>query len=150
MKMELVRLDQVSKLIAEGRGTPPVPKGGWLRSIRTALGMSVVAAAGRAKVTPMAWTAAERREASGTISLETLRKFLGALGYSLSYVPTAEETLEEKLRKRAFEFAKNETLEIRSTMALEDQAPGKDFTERTIKERAEDIIRSGKWKELWQ
>ncbi len=150
MKTELVRLGQVSKILFQAGDIPSVPKDGWLHAIRTALGMSVVAAANRARVTKSAWIAAEKREVDGTISFETLRKFLGALGYSLSYAPVAETSLEEKLRKQAYEFAKKEMLGVRSTMALENQAPNKEFSDRAIKERAEDIVRSGNWKEIWQ
>lgn len=146
MKVELLQLKQVSDTLSGGHNVPSVPKDGWLRTLRTTLKLSTADAAKRAKVTPMAWTAAEKRETEGTISLETLGKFLGALGYSLSYCPVSETSLEDKLRKQAYEFVKKEILGIRSTMSLENQAPGNDFTERAIKERTEDIIRSGNWK----
>lgn len=112
--------------------------------------MTVSAAAKRAKVTPATWTAAEKREVNGTITLETLNKFLNALGYSFSYAPIAETSLEQKLRDRALEMAKTEVLRIQSTMALENQSPTKEFAERAINERADDLIRSGNWKGLWQ
>lgn len=149
MKNELIRLEQVSKIL-QSTSVPSVPRDGWLCAIRTALGMTVHAAAKRANVTPATWLAAEKRETNGTITLQTLKKFLGALGYSLSYVPSTEISLVDTLRRQAFEFAQNEALAVRSTMALENQAPGKEFTNRTIKERAEDIIRSGNWKEIWR
>ena len=112
--------------------------------------MTVSAAAKRAEVTPATWLAAEKREANGTITVETLKKFLGALGYSLSYAPISESSLEQKLRGRARESAENEILRIQSTMALEDQAVNEEFGERAVKERTEDLIRSGNWKGLWQ
>ena len=48
MKTELIRLNQVSKLLSGVYAIPSLPKDGWLYTIRTALGMSVVAAAKRA------------------------------------------------------------------------------------------------------
>jgi hypothetical protein len=68
----------------------------------------------------------------------------------LAYIPTAEASLEEKLREHAGALARAEMLNIHSTMSIEGQAPSKEFTDRMIKERAEDIIRSGNWKEIWQ
>ena len=112
--------------------------------------MSVVAAAKRAGVTKAAWTAAERREALGTISLDSLGKFLSALGCAYSYVPRTELPLEKMLERQAVKFAENEMRAVNSTMALEDQLPGAEFSNAVIKRRGEDIVRSGNWKEIWQ
>lgn len=48
MKTEIVRLNQVSKILSKAVDIPMIPKGGWIYTIRTALGMNVVAAAKRA------------------------------------------------------------------------------------------------------
>jgi len=60
---------------------------------------------------------------SGTITLENLKKFLGALGYSLSYMPHAALSLDKILEKQVLAFVKKEISDAHSTMALENQAP---------------------------
>lgn len=58
--------------------------------------------------------------------------------------------LSKMVEKQAFEFTRKEVMAIDSTMTLENQAPKEEFTQKMIKNQAEDIIRSGNWKKIWQ
>lgn len=59
------------------------------------------------------------------------------------------QPLSKMVEKQAFEFARKEIESIDSTMALENQSPKEDFIEKMIKNRSDDIIRSGNWKKIW-
>lgn len=69
--------------------------GGLLRHARIARGLSVQEAADLAEVTPSRISQVERAEAAGTLQLDTLDRFAGALGYRVAYElipsPSAEE-----------------------------------------------------------
>ncbi|MFA6090409.1 MAG: hypothetical protein WC774_01385 [Candidatus Gracilibacteria bacterium] len=151
MNIQSVRLLQVSDSLESVGNLPPIQKYGWLSTIRESLGMTVTTASKRAGVSVSAWITAEKREVEGTISLETLRKFLSALNCDLVYMPLPRiRPLSKMVEKQAFEFTRREMMTIDSTMALENQAPTEKFIEKMIKDKSEDIIRNGNWKKIWQ
>lgn len=59
--------------------------GGLLRHARLARGLSVQEAADLAEVSPSRISQVERAETAGTLQLDTLDRFAGALGYRVSY-----------------------------------------------------------------
>jgi transcriptional regulator with XRE-family HTH domain len=65
--------------------------GGLLRHARLARGLSVQEAADLADVSPSRISQVERAETAGTLQLDTLDRFAGALGYRVAYelVPAA-------------------------------------------------------------
>ena len=65
--------------------------GGLLRHARLARGLSVQEAADLADVSPSRISQVERAETAGTLQLDTLDRFAGALGYRVAYelVPSA-------------------------------------------------------------
>ncbi|EKD44157.1 MAG: mobile mystery protein A [uncultured bacterium (gcode 4)] len=151
MNIQSVRLLQVSDSLESVGNLPPIQKYWWLSTIRESLWMTVTTASKRAWVSVSAWITAEKREVEWTISLETLRKFLSALNCDLVYMPVPRiRPLSKMVEKQAFEFTRKEVMAIDSTMTLENQAPKEEFTQKMIKNQAEDIIRSGNWKKIWQ
>lgn len=150
MNTQSVKLWQVSKSLLSIDNLPTAQKYWWLSTIREAIWMTVTTAAKRAWVSPAAWITAEKREVEWTITLGTLRKFLSALECDLAYTPIPRiQPLSRMVEKQAFEFIKKEMSTVSSTMALENQSPWEEFTERMIKDRSEDLIRSGNWKKIW-
>ena len=65
--------------------------GGLLRHTRLARGLNVQEAADLAEVSPSRISQVERAETAGTLQLDTLDRFAGALGYRVAYelVPAA-------------------------------------------------------------
>jgi len=64
---------------------PLRPKGGWLRSVRQNLGLSLQAVADRLDVSPQAVHQFEKSEAAGTISLRQLGHVAAAMGGRVTY-----------------------------------------------------------------
>ena len=61
----------------------PRPQRGWIRAIRTALGMTGVQLARRMEVAPSRIDALERGEVDGTLTMSTLEKAAAALDCSV-------------------------------------------------------------------
>jgi len=99
-----------------------VPRSGWLRAIRNALGMSGADLAHRLGVTAPAVFELEKNERAGTIRLDSLRKAAEALDCTLVYGFVPKRGLAETVRARAEELANEELRHVGQTMALEDQA----------------------------
>ena len=70
--------------------------GGLLRLARLARGLNVQQAAELADVSPSRVSQVERAETAGTLQLDTLDRFAGALGYRIAYelVPVAPQGSE--------------------------------------------------------
>jgi DNA-binding XRE family transcriptional regulator len=150
MNNKYLQLIQVSKMLEETSNLPQVPKKWWLYTIRTSLWMTRETAAKLAGVSSVAWLAAETREEKWTITIWTLQKFLKALSCTLEYSPKPSETLEAMVKKRALAYSRKKMGNIVSTMSLEDQNPWKSLAEMASETEAENIFRSGNWKEIWQ
>ena len=80
-------------VIAETSKTIPLPAGGWLRSVRQALGASQTSVAARAGITQQAYAQFETGESAGTISLGRLRHAAAAMDCDLIYfvIPRREQ-----------------------------------------------------------
>ena len=100
-----------------------LPRLGWVRAIRDALGMSTRQLATRMGVAQPTVVQLEQSEASGTIQLATLRRAADALNCDLIYalVPrdgSLEDTVQTQARRRASTVVNA----VDISMALEDQA----------------------------
>jgi transcriptional regulator with XRE-family HTH domain len=73
--------------------------GGLLRRARLARGLSVQEAADLAEVSPSRISQVERAETTGTLQLDTLARFAGALGYRAAYelVPSTSPQVDDDL-----------------------------------------------------
>jgi predicted DNA-binding mobile mystery protein A len=100
------------------------PTDGWVRSIRTALGMSAAQLAKRLGVTQQAIANIERNERSGGISLATLSKVATALDCELMVEFRPKTTLEDTMRRQATAKARAEHNRVVLTMRLEAQEDG--------------------------
>ena len=140
------RLDQrLTGLKPESRFAAP-PKG-WIRAIRTALGMSAVQFGKRLGITPQSVADLEKSEASGTVQLKTLRKTAEALDCTFVYAFVPNSSLEDTVRMRADRIARNALARIGHTMDLEAQ--GLSEIEREAK--VEEYIREHlKERDLWE
>lgn len=101
---------------------PARPDQGWIRTIREALGMSLRQLGQRAGITKASAAQMEKREAEGTITLNSVQKLADAMQADLHYFIIPRRPLEETVRRRAEFLARRLAQEVSDSMALEAQA----------------------------
>jgi XRE family transcriptional regulator, regulator of sulfur utilization len=118
--LQSLRLKQLTEQLHPDQPLKTVilPRGGWLKAVRQALGKSLKSVAGELKISPQAVHQLEKSEAAGTISLKQLEAVSSAMGCHVVYtlIPnhgtladTANAANEQNLRA------------VHHTMALEGQ-----------------------------
>ena len=117
-----------------------IPPTGWIKAIRTAIGMSMKQLGNKLSVTKQGILDIERREKDGSITIKALKEIGRALDMQLVYgfVPN-DGSLDALIEKRANELATKIVLRTSNTMKLEDQGNSKNRIEKAIKERAAEI-----------
>jgi predicted DNA-binding mobile mystery protein A len=117
-----------------------VPIGGWVKSIRTALGMTLLQMGKRLGVSKQAVLDMEKREAEGSITLKALREVGQAIDMQLVYgfVPN-DGSLDALIEKKARELASQIVHRTSSSMVLEDQANSEYRLNQAIDERTLEI-----------
>ncbi|TDW96107.1 mobile mystery protein A [Dinghuibacter silviterrae] len=125
------------------------PPTGWIKAIRTAIGMSMLQLGNRLSITKQSVQNMESREKDGSISIKALREAAKALDMQLVYglVPN-DGSLEALIDRKAKELATQIVLRTSNTMKLEDQENTKQRIEKAIQERAA-IIKNEMPKTLW-
>ncbi|RFM29592.1 mobile mystery protein A [Deminuibacter soli] len=126
-----------------------VPPIGWIKAIRTALGMSMLQLGNRLSITKQSVQDMEKREQDGSITLKALKETAKAMDMQLVYgfIPN-DGTLEALIDRKAKELAKQIVLRTSNTMKLEDQENSKQRIEKAIEERAV-TIKNEMPKSLW-
>jgi predicted DNA-binding mobile mystery protein A len=114
----------------------PRPSGGWLASVREALGLSQRQVAKKMRASGQAIQQFEKAEADDRITLRALRRVAGTLGCDLVYalVPKSGsfvELAEQPTREQVARDVKR----VVHTMALEDQKP--ENTNQLIEDQAQ-------------
>lgn len=127
--------------------TPPPT--GWVKAIRTAIGMSMLQLGNRLSITKQSVQDIERREKDGSITIKALKETAKALDMQLIYgfVPN-DGSLEALIDRKAKELATHIVQRTSNTMKLEDQENTKQRIEKAIEERAA-IIKNEMPKTLW-
>ena len=136
---------QVFRILGKGE----VPVKGWVATIRAALNMSLRQLGGRMGMSAQGIKDLEKREAEGTITLNSLKEASQALNMKLVYalIPI-EESLEKMVEKRAREIAMKIVKRTSITMALEDQANSNERLKQAADEMTQDLKREMP-KKLW-
>lgn len=118
-----------------------VPPKGWIRAIRTALGMSMQQLGNKLSITKQSVGDIERREKDGSITLKALRETANAMDMQLIYgfVPK-DGTLDGLIERKAKELAIQIVMRTSNTMKLEDQENSRVRIEKAIQERTEEIM----------
>lgn len=116
------------------------PRSGWVRAIRTALGMSQAALARRLSVSAAAVAKLERAEAGGGITLTKLAEVAAALDCSVVYALVPNSSLDETVQRQARRVASTRLGYVDSTMALEDQGIPADRRAEYVEIYARDLI----------
>ena len=123
--MKATALKQLDKTLAGMRSALAVqpPARGWLRAIRDALGMSGPQLARRMRMTKQGVADLEKKEVSGSISLNTLRKAAEAMDCVLVYAVVPRDSLTAIVERQARKVAEGHAAYSAHTMLLEDQLP---------------------------
>jgi predicted DNA-binding mobile mystery protein A len=126
-----------------------VPPTGWIKAIRTALGMSMKQLGNKLNVSKQGVMDIEKREKKGSITIKSLREIARAMDMQLVYgfVPNAG-SLDALIEKRAMELATQIVMRTANTMKLEDQANSKERIQKAIEERSE-ALKNEMPKMLW-
>ena len=113
-----------------------VPAGGWIKAVRSALGMSMEQLGRKLGISRQAVLDLERREKEGAITLKALREVARVLDLQLVYgfVPL-EGSLHALIEKRARELATQIVMRSAHSMQLEDQGNSAQRIENAIRER---------------
>jgi predicted DNA-binding mobile mystery protein A len=113
-----------------------IPPSGWVKAIRTALGMSMLQLGKKLSITKQAVQDIERREKEGSITIKSMIELGRALDMRFVYgfVPN-EGSLDALIEKKAAELASIIVLRSSSTMKLEDQGNSEQRIMMAIKER---------------
>src|SRR5688500_11313816 len=148
MKLIQEQFDQLFQTVSYIRNVKR-PKEGWIRTIRMAIGMSAVQLAKRLNITRQSMAEIEKREADGSITLNTLRTVADAMEMEVNYVLIPKKgTLEKLINDRVNELAKEIVIRTSQSMKLEDQENEAERLKNAIKERAEQI-KAESLKNIW-
>jgi predicted DNA-binding mobile mystery protein A len=113
-----------------------IPSKGWIKAIRTSLGMSMQQLGNKLNISKQGVLDIERREKDGSISIKSLREVALVMDMKLVYgfIPL-DGTLDALIEKKAKELAKQIVMRTAHTMQLEDQANSNERIEAAIRER---------------
>lgn len=147
-------IKQLDRQLSEWQSTAKKcsrPRFGWIKTIRTALSMSVDQLANRLNVTRGRISQLENAEVEGAVTLRSLREAANALGCDLVYaiVPKDGHSLEKIIEKRAEEIANERVTRVAHSMSLEDQS----VNEKVLKDQKKQMTLKFKEnlnKKFWQ
>jgi predicted DNA-binding mobile mystery protein A len=113
-----------------------IPSTGWIKAIRTTLGMSLQQLGEKLSLTRQSVQELEQREREGTVSLNSLKEIANALDMQFIYgfVPK-DGSLEELIDRKARELAYKIVMRTSNTMKLEDQEVSKERIKKAVDER---------------
>lgn len=142
-KMDDLRIRQLDEALSEYAilRNRPVPGGGWLRTIRDALGMSVRQLASRIGMSKTSVNSAEHTEKKGTVQLETLRRIADGLDCDLVYAIVPRHSLQHTLECQAERIARDLVGRVSESMELEEQGVSGDESRRQFKSLVAEILR---------
>jgi len=135
-------IEQLDKKLSKfaSIGNDIIPQNGWIKSIRTALNISLAQFARMLKKSSPTVKELEERESEKSITLNKLEEVGEALNLKLVYgfVPK-DGSLEKMLEKRAYKIAEEIVMRTSHSMKLEDQENSEERLKKAIKDRAEKI-----------
>ena len=117
-----------------------LPKEGWLRTVRIALGMSGRQLAKKLGVTKARISKAEQDEPHGSVTLKTMQSMAEAMDCKFVYAIVPKQNVEAVIKERAVEKARAQVKAASTHMALEAQSLSKEQLEFEIERIAAQII----------
>jgi predicted DNA-binding mobile mystery protein A len=124
-----------------------VPRKGWIRAVRGALGMTQTDLADRLGITRVAVDKLERSEADARITMAKLKQVAEAMDCSLIYALIPNSSLEETVMRQARTVAERNVDYTSRTMALEAQDVDEEWKVEAVEREANELIATGHvWK----
>lgn len=117
-----------------------IPKNGWVKATREALGLTTAQLGERMGIAPSNITILENREITKKTSLETVERAAQAMGCKFVYAIVPDTSLENIVRAQAMKSAKALTQEVHHHMKLEKQKVNPEAEKEQIRELAEEIL----------
>lgn len=148
---KILSIQQVESVLQAFRGVHEarIPRGGWVRAIRTALGMTNRQLAQRVGRKPNTVLDLQAREAAQTIQLNSLRELAEAMDCELVYAIVPRKPLATMLEERARALAERTVRRTGHSMALERQGLGVREQESAFEREVERLL-SGSPRKLWE
>lgn len=151
IRFKKLMLKQVSEQISQFNALRELrmPNSGWLRTIRSALGMSMSQLGDRLNLSQPRIHAIEKAEVNGTITLNTMKKVADALNCELAYALLPRKGLEVLREQQARSIAEKLMDRVSHTMALEKQEVSNVQTESQLQELISQLLNEHPNK-LWE
>jgi predicted DNA-binding mobile mystery protein A len=118
---------------------------GWIRYMRQAMCMTLGTLSKAAGLAQATVQQIEKREVSGKVTIETMRKIAAAMNCDFVYAIVPKQELSEFLKKKATLKATRIVRDADVHMTLEDQQVTEQIKER-IEQVAEDLLAKG---DIW-
>ncbi len=148
---DLKRKQLDEKLILfRNESVPDLPRGGWVKTIRTALGMPSEVLGKRIGISQSAVIQLEASEDNNTISLSSLRKLADGLECDLVYALVPRKSLNDIMKEQARRRAESMVKSVANSMELEGQNVSDQEQQRQIEATAKKLLLSpstGFWEE---
>jgi predicted DNA-binding mobile mystery protein A len=124
MKFNKIAITQLDEQLHPIRNVATLarPVYGWIKTIRSAIGMTSKQFAKRLGMAQPRVSAIERGEIEDSLTLKTLREAANAMNCRLVYFLVPETTLEKMVNEQAAKFVKRETQGVVHSMKLENQS----------------------------
>ncbi len=149
LSLERMQLDDVLRAYSSSKSAA-TPRGGWIRSIRKALGMTQGQLGKRLGISRQSVQDFEKAEAERRITLDSLDRVARAMGCRLVHGLVPESGSLDDLRKRRADAIADSMLERAThSMKLEAQAVPKRERERQRKALV-DALLTGSPRKLWR
>lgn len=132
--------DKVNQAVSQFGCLSMLPQEGWLRTVRTAFGMSGTQLAKRLGVTKARISKAEQDEPNGSVTLKTMQAMADAMDCKFVYAVVPKQNVEEIIKQRAIEKARVQVKAASTHMALEAQSLSKEQLDFEIERIAAQIM----------
>jgi predicted DNA-binding mobile mystery protein A len=120
-----------------------IPRLGWIRAVRGALGMSQAVLAKRLGVSAAAVNKLEQAERHGGVTIRKLAEVASALDCTFVYALVPRSTLEQTVTNQAHRVAADMLGYVSRTMALESQGIGDEREREAVDRYAQQLTSSG-------
>lgn len=138
-KLQIEHLDKRMNAFPPLSGIAPPPLG-WIKAIRSALGISLLQIANRLSITKQSVKEMELREKEGTITLNSLRDVARSMDLELVYALVPKDgSLKALIDRKSLEMAKTIVHRASNSMKLEDQENSEQRIQKAIEERANEL-----------
>jgi predicted DNA-binding mobile mystery protein A len=148
MKINEIAITQLDKQLSQVKSNAALarPVYGWIKTIRSAIGMTSTQFAKRLGIAQSRASVIERSEIEDSLTLKTLQKAASAVNCRLVYFLIPEKTLKEMVQDQTSKFVKAETQAVVHSMKLENQ--GVDDFDDFVKAQMDDVL-TKRFNKIW-